>query len=231
MGRLRERPVLLAPARPEDMDPVYRTDFYSRDPLRFFSPYGFEFLLPDPVCESLVEASWKAGLDGSAEKAARRLFNTWDKTFEKRRADFYLLKSSVLRYLETGELLFADILYRMSPAQRLSHLEKIKEYVTHNPGIRFILLDDDGLSPEVFPAFSAYLNPKKLFLKSPLAYRTGRGPLFYTVPSEALIQAAGSCLDSLKEKPGSSVYDHRNVAELESRYGMLRRTLTLSNEQ
>ncbi len=232
LARLKERPLLLAPARPEDMNrDGYRTDFYSRDRYKFFSPYGFEFLLPQSACESIVAAGITSAPDSSAEGVLRRLFITWDEVFEKRRIDFYLLKSAVLRYLETGELLFADILYRMSPAQRLSHLEKVKELVTKNPGIRFILLDDDGLSPEAFPAFSVYLNPKKLFLKSPPAYRTGRGPLFYTVPGEALIHAAGSFLDALAEKPGSGVYDHRNVSELEARYGgMLRRMLTLTNE-
>ena len=50
MTRLSERPVLLSPAQPEDMRRGgYRTDFYSRDQFQFFSPYGFEFLLPPSV--------------------------------------------------------------------------------------------------------------------------------------------------------------------------------------
>ena len=224
--RLRERPVLLSPARPEDMDRGgYRTDFYSRDQFQFFSCYGFEFLLPEAACGRLVEAG---GLDTGRARNVRRLFITWEEVFQKGQIHFYLLKSALLRYLESGELLFADIPYRMSPGERLEHLEAVKERLLGDPGIRFYLLDDDGLPAEDRPAFSAYLNPKKLFLKSPSAYLTGRGPMFYTVQSEPLIQAARSFLEGLGGQPGTRAYDCRDIPELEKRYGgMLYRMLTL----
>ena len=79
-------------------------------------------------------------------------------------------------------------------------------------------LDDDALPAEELPGLAAYLNPKKLFLKNPSAYLTGRGPLFYTVQSEVLIQAARGFLESLGTLPGSGTYDQRDLAELEGRY-------------
>lgn len=230
LGRLRERQVLLAPARPEDMRRGgYRTDFYSRDQFQFFSPYGFEFLLPSSVCEPLIRAGDPA--DGPAWDL-RRLFITWEEVFQKSHIDFYLLKSSVLRYLESGRLLFADILYRMSPAQRLEHLENIKERVLVNHDIRFLVLDDDALPPGPPPGFAVYLSPKKLFLKSPGAYLTGKGPMFYTVQCDVLIQAARRYLEGLRGLPLCRSFDYRDVAELEGRYGgMLYRMLTLQQEE
>ena len=230
--RLRERPVLLAPARPEDMSRNgYRTDFYSRDQFQFFSCFGFEFLLPEAACGWLAQAGAAGGMDADHARDIRRLFITWEEVFQKSRIDFYILKSTLLRYLESGELIFADILCRMSPAQRLEHLEAVKERLLGNPNIRFHLLDDDALPAEDLPGLAAYLNPKKLFLKNPSAYLTGKGPLFYTVQSEVLIQAARGFLESLGTLPGSGTYDQRDLAELEGRYGgMLYRMLTLQEE-
>lgn len=226
MTRLKECPVLLAPARPQDMNrDGYRTDFYSRDQFKFFSTLGFEFFLPQEICETLIQS---AQLDEPAAKIIRTLFITWEEVFQKSRIDFYLLKSSVLRYLESGELLFADIQYQMSPAQRLEHINRIKDQVLHNSGIRFFLLDDDALPAGFIPNLAVYGNPKKLFLKNPAAYQNGKGTLFYTVQSEALIQITGQYLDTLQKEPFCRVYDQKDVAELENRYGgMLYRMLTL----
>lgn len=226
MTRLKECPVLLAPARPQDMNrDGYRTDFYSRDQFQFFSTLGFEFFLPEAICEKLIQS---AQLDDPAAKIIRRLFITWDEVFQKGNINFYLLKSSVLRYLESGELLFADIQYQMSPDERLEHINRIKDRVLHNPGIRFTVLDDDALPAGFIPNLSVYRNPKKLFLKNPAAYQNGKGTLFYTVQSEALIQATGQYLDSLQEKAICAVYDQKDIPEMEKRYGgMLYRMLTL----
>ena len=226
MTRLSERPVLLSPARPEDMRRGgYRTDFYSRDQFQFFSPYGFEFLLPPSVCEPILQAGGPAAGPGWD---LRRLFITWEEVFQKSHIDFYLLKSSLLRYLDSGELLFADIPYHMSYAQRLEHLENIKDRVLANHDIRFFVLDDDALPPGPQPGFGVYLSPKKLFLKNPDAYLTGEGPMFYTVQSDALIQAARRYLKHLQSLSACRCFDHRDVPELERRYGgMIYRLLTM----
>ncbi len=232
LSRLKERPLLLAPALPEDMNRGgYRTDFYSRDQFKFFSPYGFEFLLPEVLGDRLVEAVDQAGLPSSMAGVVRRLFITWDEVFQKRRIDFYLLKSTVLQYLENGELLFADIPYRMSPAERLDHLEHIKAQIKSNHGIRFIVIDDGYFSADGAPAFSAYMNSQKLFLKRHLRCRNGDGPLFYIAHSDALIRAIGNFFDAMLEGPYCTIYDHRDVEELEARYGgMLQRMLSLGEE-
>lgn len=227
--RLKECPLLLAPAQSEDMNrDGYRTDFYSRDQYQFFCPYGFEFLLPECACESLLKATPQDPPNNSLSKIIRRLFITWEEVFQKSHIDFYLLKSSVLRYLESGELLFADIPYQMSPSERLEHINHVKEQVQNNPGIRFIVLDDDSLPADFCANFSVYMNPKKLFLKNPTAYQTGKGPLFYTVLHESLIQASSHYLKDLQSNPICKIYDQKDLTELEHRYGgMLYRMLTL----
>ena len=229
MARLKECPLLLSPATPESMNNNgYRTDFYSRDQYKFFSPYGFEFLLPESICSKLIQAGEADAPNPALSKFIRRLFITWEEVFEKSHIDFYLLKSSVLRYLESGDLLFADIMYQMSPSERLEHLENIKKQVMHNPEIRFIVLDDDTFSPSFAPTFSVYINPQKLFLKNPAAYQTKKGPLFYTVQNETLLQAASQYLDSTLSHSSCKVYDSKSLEELENRYGgMLYRMLTL----
>ena len=227
--RLRERPVLLAPARPEDMSRNgYRTDFYSRDQFQFFSCFGFEFLLPEAACGWLAHAGAAGGPEADHTRDIRRLFITWEEVFQKSHIDFYLLKSSLLRYLDTGELLFADIPYHMSYAQRLEHLENIKELVLANHDIHFLILDDDTLPPGPSPSLAVYLSPKKLFLKNPGAYLSGVGPMFYTVQSDPLIQAARRYLERLQSLDACQRFDYRDVPELERRYGgMIYRMLTM----
>ena len=229
MARLSERPVLLSPARPEDMrQGGYRTDFYSRDQFQFFSPYGFEFLLPPSLCEPILQSGGPAA---GPVWDLRQLFITWEEVFQKSHIDFYLLKSSLLRYLDAGELLFADIPYRMSRAQRLEHLENIKERVLANHDIRFLILDDDALPPGPPPGLAVYLSPKKLFLKNPGAYLTGEGPMFYTVQGDTLIQAARRYLEQLPALGVCQRFDYRDVPELERRYGgMIYRMLTMGQD-
>ncbi len=226
MARLSERPILLSPAQPEDMRRGgYRTDFYSRDQFQFFSPYGFEFLLPSSLCEPILQSG---GPSAGPVWDLRQLFITWEEVFQNSHIDFYLLKSSLLRYLDSGELLFADIPYRMSRTQRLEHLENIKELVLANHDIHFLILDDDTLPPGPSPSLAVYLSPKKLFLKNPGAYLSGVGPMFYTVQSDPLIQAARRYLERLQSLDACQRFDYRDVPELERRYGgMIYRMLTM----
>ena len=116
----------------------------------------------------------------------------------------------------------------MSRTQRLEHLENIKELVLANHDIHFLILDDDTLPPGPSPSLAVYLSPKKLFLKNPGAYLSGVGPMFYTVQSDPLIQAARRYLERLQSLDACQRFDYRDVPELERRYGgMIYRMLTM----
>ena len=50
---------------------------------------------------------------------------TWEEIFEKNTLDFYILKSSLMKYIDDGEIIFADVVYHMTPEERKLHIENV----------------------------------------------------------------------------------------------------------
>ena len=79
---------------------------------------------------------------------AAKMQITWEEVFEKSTMDFFIPKSSLLKYIEDGESVFLDVRYRMRPSERKLHMQKVLAMTEKNPNIRFYVLDDDQM-PEL----------------------------------------------------------------------------------
>lgn len=208
----------------------YRMDFYTRDHFQILLAEGFEFLLPEDCTQSILEAAKESHDDGRIALSVSRLLITFEEIFEHASVDFFLLKSSLLRYLETGEILFTDFACRLSPAQRKSHIRNILEICHSNPDITFYLIDDERLPGLQHRAsLSVFNNRKKAFLKNPSRFSSGQGPRFYSVSSDILIQDLTDYLDGLKESPHCTRYDGASLQAIYERYAsLLNRMIDLS---
>ena len=211
----------------------YRTDFYVQDHFQIFLTHGFEYLLPEECWEPITRTARERDGDEFMARLVARLQITWEEIFEKGAIDFFLPKSSLMRYMEEGEIIFADVVYTMSPQERKLHIRKVMDVTAKNPNIRFYVIDDDNTpASQQTMGLSVFNNHKKLFLKNVDRYQTGAGPHFYSVLSDRLIREVGTFFDELKSQPGVMAYDGEGIHRFVERYGsMVERMIDLSGER
>ncbi|MDO5133130.1 MAG: hypothetical protein Q4D81_09130 [Eubacteriales bacterium] len=211
-----------------DSDPIdfhrkgYRTDFYSRDHFQILLACGFEYLLPRDCWESVVETARKKYKNEHIALLVRRLQVTWEEIFEHGSIDFFVLKTALLRYMETGEIIFTDVVHRLTPEQRKSHVLNVLEVTRKNPNIVFYLIDDEKFQTKNPLAYlSVFNNREKAFLKNPNRYHCENGPFFYSIRDNNLISKMGEFFDDLKTTPVCSRYGHEELQAFYDKYSSL----------
>ena len=208
----------------------YRTDFYTRDNYQILLTRGFEFLLPSQCWDNIVNTARERDSDEFMAQLVGQLQITWEEIFERSTLDFYLLKSSLLKYMEDGEIIFADIIYNMTPEERKQHIQSVLNITQMNPNIHFYVIDEE-LLPNVQHLFniSVFNNLKKMFLKLPGRYDDYIGPRFYSVLSEQLIKETTELMDEIKTASYCNGYDAESLERFYDRYGsMVNRMIDLS---
>ena len=200
----------------------YRTEFYAHNTFQIMVTKGFEFLLPPEINPRLIQAARDQGFDESMAQLVAHLGITWEEIFEKNTLDFYVLKSSLMKYIDDGEIIFADVIYHMTPEERKLHIENVLALSKKNRNIQFYVVDDEQLvNKQQMIHFSIFNNRKKLFLKNPGRYHTDVGPYFYSVLSDQLIQRISSYLDDLKNADYCSHYDSESLQTFYDKYSSL----------
>jgi hypothetical protein len=200
----------------------YRTDFYSRDNFQFFLARGFEFLLPVECWESITRTAIERDHDEFMAHIVAQLEITWEEIFEKNTIDFFLLKSSLMKYIEDGAIYFADVVYNLTPEERKLHIQRVLELTKKNPNINFYVIDDEYL-PNVQHLLhtSLFNNRRKMFLKNPERYHSDIGPHFYSVFSDKLIDVISEYMDNLRTQPFCFHYDAEALQKFMDKYGTL----------
>lgn len=200
----------------------YRTDFYARDNYQILLTRGFEYLLPVECWESITRTARERDQDEFMAQLVAQLQITWEEIFEKNTLDFYVLKSSLLKYMEDGEIIFADIVYNMTPEERKLHIEKVLDITKINQKINFHVIDEE-LLPNVqhLLNISVFNNRKKLFLKIPGRYHRKVGPRFYSVLSDQFIRETSQYLDDIKNSSFCLNFDAEGIQKFYDKYGSL----------
>ncbi len=163
--------------------------FYALDNFQIFLTRGFEYLLPEECWESITRTARERDGDEFMARLVSQLQITWEEIFEKGSIDFFVLKSSLMRYMEDGEIIFTDVVYNMTAEERKFHIQKVLNITKKNPNIRFYVIDDELLpSVQHLLHTSVFNNRKKLFLKNPDRYHMDIGPHFYSVLSDQIIK-------------------------------------------
>ena len=201
----------------------YRTDFYSRTKFNFFITTGFEFLLPSEIIDNIVETAKKQTGSDNIEAMIRNLQITWEEIFEKREITFFVLSSSVLKYITNGEIFYTDVIYNLTVDERLAHLQKIIDISKRNPKIRFAVIDDESVMANEFSSLlSVFANDKKAFLKNHEAYRTGIGPNIYTINNKYLINSINEFAEATLERHTiCQEYDSAALEKMLDEYGTM----------
>ena len=200
----------------------YRTDFYTKDNFQFLLTHGFEYLLPQECWDKIITAAKDSGQDDFMTLIISQLQITWEEIFEKNSVNFYVLKSSLMKYIDDGEIIFADVIYHMTPEERKLHIENVLALTKKNPKIQFYVIDDEQLvNTQQMMHFAIFNNRRKMFLKNPSRYHTETGPYFYTVLSDTLIQKISAYLDGMKDSEYCQHYDAERLQAFYDKYGTL----------
>lgn len=211
----------------------YRTDFYARENYQIFTAKGFEFLLPVECWSSILQTALAKNDGGVEARIVERMQITWEEIFEKTSMDFFTTKSTLLKYLEDGEIVFLDVVYKMSVPERKLHIQKILDMTKKNPNIRFYVIDDDCL-PEMQHLFGAsvYSNRRKIFLKNLWNLKEEHEAQFYCVDSEQLTNEIVRFLDKLRDSVYCYSFDAQSLQKFVDRYGsMVNRMLDLNERK
>ncbi len=208
----------------------YRTDFYTRNNYQIMLTRGFEYLLPSECWNNISNTAYERDGDAFMAQLVGQLQITWEEIFEHSTMDFFLLKSSLLKYMEDGEIIFADIVYNMTTEERKLHIQNVLKCTERNPNIHFYIIDEE-LLPNVQHLFniSVFNNFKKMFLKIPGRYEDCIGPRFYSVLSDTLIKETTDLFNDIKTCPYCTAYDNEALHRFYDRYGsMVTRMIDLS---
>ncbi len=208
----------------------YRSNFYALNNYQIFLAKGFEYLLPPNLIDSLVKAAYEQGYNSVTEKILRKLVSTWEDLFNHETLDFFMMKTDLIKYIEDGEFYCTDVVYRMSVEERKAHIQRVIEICELNPKINFYIIDDENLSyPNKYAFFSLYSNHNKLFLKNTKSFYDSKGPQFYGILNESLIEKIGLCIDEAKKSEYCIHFTASKVKDFMEKYKvMIERIMSLS---
>ena len=211
----------------------YRTDFYARENYQILTVRGFEFLLPVECWGPIIQTAMEKHDGGFEARIVEKMQITWEEIFEKSSMDFFTTKSSLLKYLEDGEIVFLDVVYHMSVPERKLHIQKVLDITKKNPNIHFYVIDDDCL-PEMQHLFGAsvYSNRRKIFLKNLWNLREESESQFYCMDSEQMISDTVQFFDKLRDSVYCYPFDAESLQRFVDRYGsMINRMLDLNERK
>ena len=222
--------LIMATTAKEMMQTGYRSNFYAYGDFQMFLARGCEFFLPPEIIDSIIKSSYEQGFDEYMEKFFRKLIVTWDDIFSKEKADFFILKSTIMKYIENGELYFTDVMHRMTVEERKAHLDHLLEVCRKNENLNFYVIDEEKIPYlQKLINFALFNNHKKLFLKNINRFKTDFGPQFYSILNEGLINDITQSIEELKNAEAVTNYPAQSVPEFMERYGgMVYRMLSLS---
>ena len=222
--------LIMATTAKEMMQTGYRSNFYAYGEFQMFMAKGCEFFLPTSISDSLIKSSYEQGFDEDMDKFFRKLIVSWDDIFAKEKADFFILKATLLKYIEDGIIYFTDVKHRLSVEERKLHIEHLLEQFCKNENLNFYVIDEEKIQyPQSLINFSLFNNHKKLFLKNINRFESEFGPQFYSILNETLINQISKYIDEMKASEAVTVYPATSLPGFMERYGgMVYRMLSLS---
>lgn len=221
------QPALLAPAKALGISDIgFRTAFYSASQFFFFLTNGFDFLLPQQAMDDFLQS-----ISASRQQARQigHLRIMWDELLSTGHVEFLLPTTSIIRYIETGNMFFTDAPYRMKAEDRKLHLKNILQTMHKNPLITMGVFQPSAEMNEYHESnLSFYSNYSSAFLKkNPRYIHDGVSPI-YIVSNKKLVDCFHAFFDKIKGLPTYRKFTYRDISEQYEKYkGLVERTIDL----
>ena len=165
MGLFKDLNKIIIFSQPEELaKSSYRKYFYSDSDFLFLSNYGFEFLLPNPIIDRIIQ---KIDDEKDFKKAeAENIKLLWEELFADAEINFLTTRTGLLKYFETGEIYYCSIRARLSIEEIEAHLNNIISVMKKNKNINFYIIKDNRtLQAMGLDKFNFFISENNMFFK------------------------------------------------------------------
>ena len=142
----------------------YRKYFYSDNEFLFLSNYGFEFLLPNPIIDRIINEIDKD--KDFKKKEVQGIKLLWEELFADAEINFLATRTGLLKYFETGEIFYCSLRAKLSTEEIQAHLNNIISVMKKNKNINFYIIKDNRpLQAMGLDKFNFFINENNMFFK------------------------------------------------------------------
>ena len=156
---------VIALSQPEELAKSnYRKYFYSDNEFLFLSNYGFEFLLPNPIIDRIINEIDKD--KDFKKKEVQGIKLLWEELFADAEINFLATRTGLLKYFETGEIFYCSLRAKLSTEEIQAHLNNIISVMKKNNNINFYIIKDNRpLQAMGLDKFNFFINENNMFFK------------------------------------------------------------------
>lgn len=142
----------------------YRKYFYSDNEFLFLSNYGFEFLLPNPIIDRIINEIDKD--KDFKKKEVQGIKLLWEELFADAEINFLATRTGLLKYFDTGEIFYCSLRAKLSTEEIQAHLNNIISVMKKNKNINFYIIKDNRpLQAMGLDKFNFFINENNMFFK------------------------------------------------------------------
>lgn len=201
---------------------AFRTNFYSGDNFNFFIVNGFEFFLPPTIIKNIMDYAEKEGYPSSDILSMKKLMVTWKEMFEKSNINFFVLKSSILKYFQERKIFFMNVEYEMSPAEIKEHYSYFINVIQKNSKINFYVIDDYKMDMDYLEfKVSLCCNDNNVFLKNLYNLHRGQEDFFSVINNSSMIRDINFIFNELKKSTLCKKYSFEDIETSWEKYKSL----------
>lgn len=197
---------------------LYRTKFYLGDNFNFFLSMGFEFFLPPSVLQNILTFAEKKSYKKEDIHLIKKLIIAWDETFEKSTANFFVLKSALMNYLQERKICIANIEYIMSMEEIEEHYNYLKDIMKKNKNIKFYLLDDTLETMNFEFKISIFCNETNGYFKNILGLKNSQKDGISVMTNQKLIDGMNGLFKNFIELEECKEYTFEAIDEIWNKY-------------
>lgn len=198
----------------------YRTTFYTSDSYNFFLVQGFEFLLPPTIIDNIANYAKEKKYSEQDLISILKVKIAWEEIFENSSINFFILKNSIFRYLEKGELTYMNIHYKTSIEERKMHYEYAMKILEKNPKIHFHVIEDEFVEKSNFVYnIGVFGNYKKMFFKNYYNLEQQKEPYFTIVNNSKILKHIHGLFDKIRLSKYCTEYHVEELKVFWEKYG------------
>lgn len=218
---------IIVTSSPQEMaETDYRKYFYSDNEFLFLSNYGFEFLLPNYIIDRIEDS-----LDDDREINKKEISGIkllWEELFVDAKINFLTTRTSLLNYLETGDILYCSTKAKLSPGEIEDHIKNIIEIMENNENINFYIINDNRYLKSIgLDKFNFFISENNMFFK-----KIGRDQLHTNASIVTDIKIHNKIQSVLREiinSPYSKKYEVKELEKLFDKYAQVFKKMSKKN--
>ena len=194
-----------------------RSFFYLNNNFTFFNTNGFEFFLTPASFDGLIDKCREMSCPPEAAEAIKNLQIAWEEQFEKSAMVLILPEYNLMNYVQSGKLVYADVMYRTSPDERLAQLKHMLDVMKKNSKIKiYVLGQNESLNMDNYCRLAYYSNTRMAYFKKNKYLLKDTDKAIYLIKDTQLIKKFDLMFARMKGEVFSKSYSAEAIEALYS---------------